>query len=137
MKTYVRIVMLAVCLCLAFPLAGQATPDQDFADAMTAIDQGNFPKAVESLTKILSAPDGINPKNLMSAYNVRALCYSQINQYDKALSDFEKALAIEPNNAEILGNRSFVYQAMGDIDKAKADAKAAKRIDYKIKVPEF
>jgi tetratricopeptide (TPR) repeat protein len=137
MKTYVRIVVLAACLCLAFPPAGQATPDQDFANALSSIDQGNFPKAVELLTKILSAPDGIDKKNLMSAYNVRALCYSQMDQYDKALGDFEKALAIDPQNAEILGNRAFVYQAMGNIEKAKADAKAAKRIDYKVKVPEF
>jgi len=137
MKTFVRAFFLAACLCLALPFAGQATPDQDFADALSAIDQGNFPKATEFLTKILSAPEGIDKMNLMSAYNVRALCYSQMDQYDKALADFEKALAIDPQNAEILGNRAFVYQAMGNLEKAKADAKAAKRIDYKVKVPEF
>lgn len=137
MKTFVRAFFLAACLCLALPFAGQATPDQDFADALSSIDQGNFPKAVEFLNKILTKPEGIDKMNLMSAYNVRALCYSQMNQFDKALADFEKALAIDPQNAEILGNRAFVYQAMGNLEKAKADAKAAKRIDYKVKVPEF
>lgn len=137
MKTFVRAFFLAACLCLALPFAGQATPDQDFADALAAIDQGNFPKAAEFLSKILSAPEGIDKMNLMSAYNVRALCYSQMDQYDRALADFDKALAIDPQNAEILGNRAFVYQAMGNLEKAKADAKAAKRIDYKVKVPEF
>ena len=137
MKTFIRALLLTACLCLVLPLTGQATPDQDFANALTAIDQGDFPKAAELLTKILSAPDAISKNNLMSAYNVRALCYSQMDQYDKALADFDKALAIDPNNAEVLGNRSFVYQAMGNIDKAKADAKAAKRIDFKVKVPEF
>ncbi|QLA16299.1 tetratricopeptide repeat protein [Desulfolutivibrio sulfoxidireducens] len=137
MRNFVRVVMLAAVLCLSFPLSGQANPDQDFSDALGAIDQGNFPKAVELLSRILAAPEGIQKKNLMSAYNVRALCYAQLGQNDNALADFNKALEIDPKNAEILGNRAFVWQAMGNLDNAKADAKAAKRIDFKVKVPEF
>lgn len=137
MKTFIRAFFLAACLCLVLPLAGQASPDKEFSDALAAIDQGNFPKAAELLSKILATPEGISPHNLISAYNVRALCYSQMDQFDKALADFDKALALDPNNAEVLGNRAFVYQAMGNIEKAKADAKAARRIDFKVKVPEF
>lgn len=137
MKRCARIMFLAAVLCLSLPLAAIASPDQDFADALSSIDQGDFPKAVELLSRILAVPDGIQKKNLVSAYNVRALCYAQMGQNENALSDFNKALEIDPKNAEVLGNRAFVWQAMGNLENAKADAKAAKRIDFKVKVPEF
>jgi len=39
--------------------------------------------------------------------------------------------------AEAFGNRAMLYMKLGDEAKAREDATAAKRIDRKVKVPDF
>jgi len=45
--------------------------------------------------------------------DIRGDCYMRLGKFDLALSDFEKAIALNPENAEYLGDRERVRQMMG------------------------
>jgi protein O-mannosyl-transferase len=61
------------------------------------------------------------PNKLATAYSNRALVYSEIGQYDKALDDINKALAIDPLSYGDYNNRGRSYFGKGLIDTAIED----------------
>ncbi len=52
-------------------------------------------------------------------------------EYDKAVSDFDKALSINPKNADAFRNRGLAWLRKGDRDKAIADFTKSLGIDPK------
>lgn len=81
--------------------------DQSLADANEAIrlDAGN--------------PWGLSMRGAVHFYR---------KQYDSAVRDFTDALAIAPDEAELLDWRAEVYRAVGDEAKAEADEKRAAKL---------
>ncbi len=67
----------------------------------------------------------INNLDNAYAYVLRAETYASLGQTDKALEDFERAAAIEPNNVGVWMDRSDFYLSMGQPDKAIADIQRA------------
>lgn len=51
----------------------------------------------------------------------RGFAYRNLEQYDKALEDFDKVIAVEPKNVEAYRRRVYVYRAMKQNEKAIAD----------------
>ena len=51
----------------------------------------------------------------------RAIAYSQEGEYSKALSDYNKAIAIDPNLTVAYLNRGVTYRQLGEYDKAISD----------------
>jgi tetratricopeptide (TPR) repeat protein len=54
-----------------------------------------------------------------------------MGEYDKAMSDYNKALEINPRYAKAYYNRGFLYRKMGEYDKAISDYTKAIEIDSK------
>jgi protein O-mannosyl-transferase len=66
--------------------------------------------------------DAINKKyNNPLAYNNRGHYYRQNNQIDKAISDYNEALKINPNYHLSLNNRGKIYFDRGQVDLAMTD----------------
>src|SRR4030042_5342299 len=63
------------------------------------------------------------------AYNNRGLAYSHKGQYDQAISDFNKALEINPRYAEAYNNRGLAYDERGQLDQAISDFNKALEIN--------
>eukprot|EP00455_Lapot_gusevi_P022747 TRINITY_DN236_c0_g1_i1.p1 TRINITY_DN236_c0_g1~~TRINITY_DN236_c0_g1_i1.p1 ORF type:complete len:506 (+),score=151.41 TRINITY_DN236_c0_g1_i1:60-1577(+) len=59
-------------------------------------------------------------ENYSKAYVRRATCYSQLENYEEAVRDYEKALKLDPENSDLRQN----------IRQAKLDLKRSKRKDY-------
>ena len=59
------------------------------------------------------------------AYFSRGLGYGAKGQYDKAISDYTKAIEINPRYAEAYSNRGVAYDAKGNMKKACSDWKRA------------
>ena len=51
----------------------------------------------------------------------RGITYSQKGEYSKAISDYNKAIAIDPNLTVAYLNRGFTYRQLGEYDKAISD----------------
>jgi len=45
----------------------------------------------------------------------------QTAQYDRAITDFNKAIGLKPENGMPYNNRGFAFLLMGDINKAEQD----------------
>ena len=55
------------------------------------------------------------------AYNIRGLGYADEGQYQRAIEDFNAAVAIKPDHAEAINNRANVYVAIGQHEQALRD----------------
>ena len=49
---------------------------------------------------------------------------------DLAIADYDRALALKPNDKDVYYNRALVYEALGQFKKASADARQAKVLGY-------
>jgi tetratricopeptide (TPR) repeat protein len=133
----IRCTCLTVALLLASPVLVQANPNEDYIQGMTAATKGDMDTAIAAFSRIVDLGASIDVKNLASAYNLRGMCHEAKNDLQKALADYSKAIELDVKLAEAYGNRAMLYMKLGDEAKAKEDATAARRIDRKVKVPDF
>ncbi|MHC1789603.1 tetratricopeptide repeat protein [Solidesulfovibrio sp.] len=136
MGNRIRTTLLLLGLVLAFPAMAAANPNEDYVQGMTAATKGDMDTAIAAFGRIIANP-AVDAKNLASAYNLRGMCHEVKNELQQALADYTKALEIDVKLAEAYGNRAMLYMKLGDEAKAREDATAAKRIDRKVKVPDF
>lgn len=132
-----RCAVMALALILVLPGVVSAGSNDDFRQGVTSANKGDMDSAIAAFTRIIDSGAGGEVKNLASAYNLRGMCQEAKNDLQKALADYSKAIELDAKMAEALGNRAMLYVKLGDEAKAKEDAVAAKRIDRKVKVPEF
>jgi tetratricopeptide (TPR) repeat protein len=64
-----------------------------------------------------------------SAYVIRARTYISLGQIDKATEDFGRAVAVDPNNVDVLMARSDFYNAARESEEATADIERALLLD--------
>ena len=70
----------------------------------------------------------LNP-NLAEAYNNRGNAYAQgKQQYDRAIADYNQALALNSNLAEAYNNRAVAWFFKKDYDKAWADVRRCRQV---------
>ncbi|OPX17648.1 hypothetical protein BXT86_05370 [candidate division WOR-3 bacterium 4484_100] len=62
-------------------------------------------------------------------YNNRGIYYAQIQRYDEALADFNRALSLDKNFIAAYNNRGNVYASLGEVDRAITDFTEALKID--------
>jgi len=82
------------------------------------------PANLASLTDVLNK----NPSD-PQAYNMRGSVLGQSGRYQEALTDFEKAIALDPNYSQAYANRGLAYRQLGQLDLALADYNRALDID--------
>ena len=71
--------------------------------------------------------------NDAAAYFNRGKAYYDKGQYDQAISDFTKALEIDPRFAVAYHFRAMVYAKKGQYDKAWEDVHKVQDLGYKIR----
>ncbi len=74
--------------------------------------------------------------NDAKAYLNRGVAYQRKSQYDQAISDYTKALEINPRYALAYYNRALAYENTGQYDKAWEDVDKAQDLGFKIN-PQF
>ncbi len=62
---------------------------------------------------------------------IRGLAYKEKGKYDEAISDYSKALEINPRDAEAYYNRGIVYNRKGQYDEAISDFSKALEINQR------
>jgi tetratricopeptide (TPR) repeat protein len=112
----------------------------EFKDASTGLtavawfDKGYFlwdrdkfsdpKKAIEYLSEAIR----LDP-NYVFAYNNRGIAYGNLNQFDRAIADYDQTIRLDPNSALAYGNRGNAYRALKQFDRAIADYDHAIRLD--------
>jgi len=67
-----------------------------------------------------------------SAYNKRGNIYATIGKPLQALSDYNKAIEINPKIANVYKNRASAYYQVGQFDESRRDAHRAKELGAKL-----
>ncbi len=73
--------------------------------------------------------DELQARPSAEAYMNRGISSYRQKRYEKAIDDFNKALALEPDFAEVYNNRAIAYQFMEKYDKALADVDQALQLN--------
>jgi tetratricopeptide (TPR) repeat protein len=84
-------------------------------------EKGQYEQAIAACTAIISSSGSKAP----SAYDDRGFAFSKVGRYGDAITDFTKAIELNPNDITAYNGRSFAYSRTGQHDKAIADAERA------------
>ena len=111
--------------------ASGAAQAQLSPDWTRCIDQGgrSTPDIVASACSTVIASGAADAKSLGVAYGKRGNAHHDKGEYDRAIADYTKAVAINPSDAVIYNNRGIAYRAKGDNDSAIADYSKVIEID--------
>ena len=83
-----------------------------------------YHRAIEPLTLAIE-----QSKEDIRYYHERAKCFILVDQYERALSDFNTVLLTQPKNQNALYGRAFAYKNMEFFDEAATDWEKAREID--------
>ncbi|MCB0786701.1 MAG: tetratricopeptide repeat protein, partial [Flavobacteriales bacterium] len=62
------------------------------------------------------------------AYTSRGSAYNKLEQYDKAIADFDRVLSLDPTDQEAFNNRGWSYKGKGDMKAACRDWKESRKM---------
>ena len=91
--------------------------------ARTNLLNSDYRSAIVFFTKSLN----LNPSSL--AYSNRGSAYTSVHKYDDAIADYDRAIALNPNDAAAYDSRGVAKTHKGDYDGAIADSSRAIALD--------
>ncbi len=94
---------------------GNANPDIRISGCSAIIDAGTASREI-----------------VANAYINRGVAYDSKGEYDRAIEDYDKAIALNPNDASFYYNRGNTYDYKGEYDRAITDYDQAIALDPKL-----
>jgi len=91
-------------------------------------DAGESHQRVESCTQLLTSK-GFDTSDRAHIFNNRGIAYDELKEFDKAIADYDQAIALKPDFSWAYHNRGIAHRRRGDIEKAIADHTEALRLD--------
>ena len=104
--------------------SGSPTIDLLMEWTLTAMDEENYPLALDFLDRITS----IEP-DYVEGWNKRATIHYLNDEYGKSLADIERALALEPRHFGALAGLGTILRELGDEERALAAYRQALAYD--------
>ena len=118
-------------------IARSAEAGEIWQRANKALSAEDYAKAVAELSEVLkllpndddSFTEGVYTCTKGDIYQERGSYYGSLEQPEKALADFDKAISLEPKKGGHYYSRSLFYIKNGEMEKAKADIEKAAELD--------
>jgi tetratricopeptide (TPR) repeat protein len=89
-------------------------------DVMASCKSGGYPERIQACTSLL-ASGNLKGSNIPDAYWQRGLAYSSTKQYQLAMSDYDRAIAISPSSSLFYNDRAVLWMDLGNNDRAMQD----------------
>jgi tetratricopeptide (TPR) repeat protein len=110
--------LAAIALTLVFAAAGARAQDLESCyKAEGAQEAGNYGLAIDYYTRCIDA-GGLAAEDLAITYSNRGVAQYHKGDYDRAIRDFDAALALNPEDAETYYSRGLAYRHKGDYEQA-------------------
>ena len=108
--------------------AKQSSRYAEFSVLLTrALTNKNVPVRIAMLSDIIK--EYKNDPFVANAYNCRGNAYSDIEEYDKAISDYTSTIESDPTFASAYNNRGNIYSLKNDYDRAFDDSNNAIKLN--------
>ncbi len=119
---------LAALFLLGTLLAQESSPETILRHAMELQQAGDFEGAVRGYREFLAVrPLATHPQDVAVQANLGVLL-AHLGQYDEAVVEYRKALALDPGNAGIVLNLGLAYYKAGRIGEAAHEFSRAREI---------
>jgi len=89
-------------------------------------------RKIRGCTQVIERGKRESRENRATAYTNRGLAYYDKGEVERAIADFDKAIALNPKDAIAYTNRGLAYSEKGDYDSAIADYDKAIVLDPKL-----
>src|ERR1700733_12513393 len=93
---------------------------QQPVDVMAPCNSGGFPERIQACTSLL-ASGSLKGSDIPDAYYRRGSAYTETKQYQLAMSDFDRAIAISPNRGDFYDDGAVLGADLGNNDRAMQD----------------
>ena len=123
-----RLVAAPVLVLLLAPATAQKLTEGLFRNVELCNGASSPETRIEACSAFIEAGRG-GPSSLSIAYNNRGIAYAAKADYDRAVADFESAIAIDPAFVKPLNNRGATRLKKGDYARAESDYAAATRLN--------
>jgi tetratricopeptide (TPR) repeat protein len=105
-----------------------AGPKEDLVAGLAAGGKADYSEAIRLFSRVIK--DGtIERGSLASAFNNRGIAYRRKGVFDRAISDYHRAIQLKPDFATAYSNRGLAYAKQGLYDLAIADFNQAIKLD--------
>ena len=99
------------------------------ADMVDDCRQGENPDlAIGACTAVIRSGEWTGA-DLAWAFNNRGLSYADVNDIDRAIQDYDQAIALDPGHASAFNNRGNAYKDLGQYEHALGDYDKAILLD--------
>ncbi len=88
-------------------------------------------RIIKGCTQIIKKGKRETRKNRAIAYNNRGNAYQNKGQTDRAIADYDKAIKLDPKDADAYNNRAWAYFKWGKASRGLPDANRALELDPK------
>lgn len=122
-STLLAVSALAACA----QVGGEATLNREW-EACRQDPGGDYEASIAVCSEVIDAPNTTNV-DIARALNNRAIALSRTGREQQALADFQRANAVDPQNANPFYNRGALHFASGRYDEALADITRAIALD--------
>jgi len=99
-------------------------PQYQYEKAIVAMKYNLIDQAIEYLNQALALDSGH-----YESYNLLGLAYFEKKNYAEAASAYQKCLELRPGVSEVHSNLGFVYEKLGQVNKAEEEYKKSYAID--------
>ena len=103
--------------------AGRQHAQEWSANGYRQLKMGQHQQAVQEFTRAI----GADPSS--AAYTGRALAYTCLGDLEKAVADYDRAIELEPGQAEAYHDRGTLHERLGDYQRALNDYDRAVELD--------
>jgi len=122
LRTFSALVLAAALMTPAFAREKLPKEFQNLKDGIAAYEAKDYPTAVEKLTVAIET-NKLKDDNLRTAYLVRGVSYSALNQCQNAVPDFDKVLELKDGEAQVYAQRGDCKVKLQQIQPGLADLK--------------
>ena len=122
---------LATAICLTAALSASIARADSYGDVRTgnaAFGDGRYEAAVDAFTRAILAGD-LPPEALAITFNNRGVAYSELGDFERAISDCNQALGLAPGDATAIRNLRIAHLRR-DAAAARLGDRAAAQADY-------